>query len=344
MGKVSICIPQFNRFDALRLVIEDLLNQTYQDFELLIVDDSLSCDSLGVVSEFSDPRICYFKNENNLGLYPNFNRCLKLAQGEYVAIYHNHDRYASDIVKRSVELLDQNPQIGFVHAGTISWAEDGRDRSFVQDWPEVANGKLFAKHLIRYWDSPVHQPTVMARRSIYDQVGNYDFESYAACADSAIWIKMSLLADVGYIAMPLMRVTPRQRDDFYGKFNWQDILGMANVHRLGLELLRESWGEFRFNREKLKMQNRHDRHFLLLLLQWLARGETQLIEQGLEAVEQACSSQAVWVSKKLVTFGMHSRPLLAVLSRIYGLSMRWRGKLASAHGQRISERYQNQVH
>jgi glycosyltransferase involved in cell wall biosynthesis len=107
LSKVSICIPQYNRCDALRLVLDDLLSQTFKDFTLIVVDDASRENTDQVIHEYKDPRIRYFKNIRNVGLFPNFNQCIQLAEGEYVAIYHNHDRYANDIVEKSVRLKER---------------------------------------------------------------------------------------------------------------------------------------------------------------------------------------------------------------------------------------------
>ncbi len=343
MPKVSLCIPQYNRCNQLRLVIQDLLAQSYSDFELLIVDDCSTDQTPEVVAEFNDPRITYYRNERNLGLYPNFNRCLQLARGEYIAIYHNHDRYAPDIVEQSVGLLDRYPQIGFVHVGTQSTTPSGLPRSYVQNWPQISDGRWFASHLIKRWDSPVHQPTVMARRSLFNQVGWFDVETYSACADSPIWMQMSLLSDVGYIPLPLMKVTPRTELDYYGVFRWQDVVGMARAHRFGLDLLRDKWGEKRYLSEKQKLQKRVDRHFLLLLAQWIARGDENRISNGMRAIKQEGSPIALWLANKLVIAGRIARPALYLMSKVYGKLVRLKGQFDSLRGQLISRNYRKEI-
>lgn len=339
MPKVSLCIPQYNRCHQLRLVIQDILAQSYSDYELLIVDDCSTDQTPEVVAEFNDPRITYSRNERNLGLYPNFNRCLELAKGEYIAIYHNHDRYAPDIVEQSVQLLDQYPQVGFVHTGTQSTTPNGVPRSYVQNWPQVSDGRWFIFHLIKRWDSPVHQPTVMARRSMYDQVGLFDVDTYSACADSPIWMQMSFLADVGYVPLPLMKVTPRTEQDYYGVFRWQDVVGMTRAHRFGLELLRENWDEARYRSEKKKLQVRIDRRFLLLLAQWTARGDEYRIADGLRTIEQEGSPRALWLAHQLVAIARMGRPALYFMSKVYGKSVRLKGQWDNLQGQRISDKY-----
>lgn len=342
MPRVSLCIPQYNRCDMLRVVIQDLLAQTYSDFELLICDDASTDQTPEIVSEFQDTRIRYVRNPSNLGLYPNFNRCVELAKGEYIAIYHNHDRYSPDIVARSIKLIDENPSVGYVHTGTISRLPHSHyDLSYVRGWPEIVDGKWFTHHLIKHWYSPVHQPTVMARKSMYNMVGGYDADTYGACADSAIWIKMSVLADVGYIALPLMRITPRTEIDYYGLFNWNDVQGMARAHRLGVELLREHIGIEKYNKEVKLLQKRHNQHFLLLLFQWISRGREDLISQGMRVIKQECSPHLIWIAQRSVILGGKIKPILAILAKIYGKYVRIKGRIEHMKGEQITHRYLN---
>ena len=76
-----------------------------------------------------------------------------------------------------------------------------------------------------------------AQKEMYQLAGGYDSEKYGASADSAMWVRMSMLMNVGYIRDAMMDITPRQPTDRYYDFNWEDVLGMARVHRLGLDLL-----------------------------------------------------------------------------------------------------------
>ena len=339
MTKVSVCIAQYNRCEMLRLVISDLLDQTYRDFELLVCDDASTDATPQVVAEFSDPRIRYVRSERNLGLYPNFNRCIELAQGEYIAVYHNHDRYAAEIVERSVRLLDEHPEIGYVHTGTVSKAPGSRyDRNYVQNWPTVADGRWFTQHLIRRWDSPVHQPTVMARRAMYEKVGPYDDVTYGGCADSATWVQMSMEANVGYIPLPLMRVEPRKPTDRYGPFEWATVVGMARAHELGVRLLYDQGDPTELARQLSAMQWRHERYYLMLLAQWITKGRTDLVQSGLATIRAECRPWAARAAGVLVRTSGLVRPPLWLAAKSYGTTVRLIGRIQSERGWWISRR------
>jgi glycosyltransferase involved in cell wall biosynthesis len=317
MAKVSICIPQFNRCASLRIVIGDILNQTYKDFELIIVDDASTDDTLAVISEFQDPRIQYYRNDHNLGLYPNFNRCLELAHGEYVAIYHNHDRYQSTIIEKCVDLLDRFPGVGLVHTGTVTKRMySDEDHFFVRDWRTVEHGEWFAKKMLNRWDSLIHQPTVMARRNLYDKVGNFDEKTFDSSADTALWMKMCLVSDIGYIPYPLMRITPRISQDYYGQFSWLSVRGMSRIHHLGLNLLYQD-ESFRKKVMKSQLNFLDDAYYLRYLIQWLAAGETSLVEQGRARIGEECSEMTSFFSETVVSLQKFIRPILKVSGSVY---------------------------
>jgi glycosyltransferase involved in cell wall biosynthesis len=314
------------------MVVGDILNQTYEDFDLIIVDDASTDDTLTVVSEFRDPRIQYYRNDHNLGLYPNFNRCLELAHGEYVAIYHNHDRYQSTIIERCVDLLDRYPGVGFVHTGTVTkrmYSDD--DHFFVRNWKTVENGKSFAHKMLHHWDSLIHQPTVMARRSIYEKVGNFDEKTYDSSADTATWMKMCSISDIGYIPRPLMRITPRISQDYYGHFSWLSVRGMSRVHHLGLDLLYPAECiKKKIYRSQLNFSD--DVYFFRYLMQWLAEGETSLVEQGLIMISEECSRMTNFFSEKVVSLLNFIRPMLQISSSVYRKYVIFMDKTESRRG------------
>ena len=109
MPKVSICIPTRNRSQSLRETFLAMLAQTFQDWEIIVGDDASTDDTADVVSSFSDARIRYVRHPRNLGIYQNWNSLIALCQGEYVAIYHDHDIYLPTIVEDPVLCLTGTP-------------------------------------------------------------------------------------------------------------------------------------------------------------------------------------------------------------------------------------------
>lgn len=118
--KYSIIIPTYGRADLLRDAIDSCLRQTYDgEFEILIVDNDPTRDNETelVISEINDDRISYYKNTMNIGCLPNFNRCIELAESEYVIMLHTDDLLDSDFLNTIIPLLDNHPEIDMLIPG-----------------------------------------------------------------------------------------------------------------------------------------------------------------------------------------------------------------------------------
>jgi glycosyltransferase involved in cell wall biosynthesis len=113
---VSVLVPVYNtNHDHLREAIDSILGQTFPNFELIILNDSPDNDELEkVVLSYKDPRIVYKKNERNLGISSSRNRLLKLARGEYLAVFDHDDVSVPERLALEVDYLNKHPSVGVV--------------------------------------------------------------------------------------------------------------------------------------------------------------------------------------------------------------------------------------
>lgn len=115
MPKVSVLMPIYKTNPIyLKNAIQSILDQTFTDFELIILDDCPNNDRKKIVLSFNDKRIRYFKNKENIGITPSRNKLIRMAHGEYLAVMDHDDIALPDRLKEQVRLLDMNPQIGVV--------------------------------------------------------------------------------------------------------------------------------------------------------------------------------------------------------------------------------------
>jgi glycosyltransferase involved in cell wall biosynthesis len=98
----SVCVPVYNGAVYLRQCLDSILAQTFQDFEILVVDDGSSDDSVALISEYAqrEPRLRFYQNQTNLGLVANWNKCLSLAQGAWVKFLFQDDFWAPTCLER----------------------------------------------------------------------------------------------------------------------------------------------------------------------------------------------------------------------------------------------------
>lgn len=171
MPKVSVLMPAYNAEKYIAESIESILNQTFQDFELIIIDDCSSDNTWNIMQEYAkkDDRINIFKNEKNLGIGGNRNRLINLARGKYIVWQDNDDISLPERVEKQYTYMEENIGVGILggYLQLFNEKENLSVRKYATD-----DGSL-RKTIFRY--SPVAQPATMIRRSCFDEVGGYDF-------------------------------------------------------------------------------------------------------------------------------------------------------------------------
>lgn len=117
MAKVTVLMPTYNVAPYVKEAIDSVLRQSYRDFELLVIDDCSTDNTVEVVRTISDPRIRIEQNEKNLGLAENLNRGLALITTEYVARMDGDDIAEPYWLEQEIEILDSHPEIGICSGG-----------------------------------------------------------------------------------------------------------------------------------------------------------------------------------------------------------------------------------
>jgi glycosyltransferase involved in cell wall biosynthesis len=117
---ITVGIPTYNRSALLQQSINSVLQQTYQDFEIIVSDDCSPDNTAEVVHGFHDPRIKYHRTLTNLRPPRNWNECVRLAQGEFFALLPDDDVYCPEFLAAMVEALRSQPDTGFAQCGYYS--------------------------------------------------------------------------------------------------------------------------------------------------------------------------------------------------------------------------------
>ena len=127
--KISVCIPSYNCAPFLADAIDSVLAQSYSDFELLIIDDCSTDSSAEIIAGYAerDPRIVFLRNESNLGMVANWNRCIELARGEYIHYLFADDLFASpECLDKMLRVIESDPAISLVVSARNIIDEDSR--------------------------------------------------------------------------------------------------------------------------------------------------------------------------------------------------------------------------
>ena len=198
MPRVSVLTPIYNTNPAhLRECIDSILNQTFKDFEFIIVNDSPENKELDkIVSSYKDPRIKYFKNKKNIGISATRNRLLKLAKGEYLAIFDHDDISVPERLALEVEYLDNNPYVGVVSG----WLQCFGTESNTFDNPE----KDFDIKVHLLQNCYVAHTAAMIRKSVLTK-NNIEYEEYYTPAeDYRLWARLMDLIHFYNFQKPLV--------------------------------------------------------------------------------------------------------------------------------------------
>lgn len=205
---VSVCIPSFRGASHIAAAIESVLEQSHADFELLIVDDNSSDETVAIVQRYQDPRIRLLQNCVNLGPEGNWNRCLDEAQGKYIKLLPQDDLLAVDCLARQAAMLDQDSlqSIALVFCSRTIVDTDGRQimsRSYSSARTGVISSKKLIRHCLRRGTNLIGEPgSVMFRRQLAKTVGHFD-ASIAYVLDLDYWFRLLLEGDAYYIAEDL---------------------------------------------------------------------------------------------------------------------------------------------
>ena len=203
--KVSICIPAYKQADSFRRTLQSVSNQLFQDYEIIVTDDSPDDSVSIVVKEFQhNPKLKYFKNKERLGTPENWNEAIRLASGEYIKILH-HDDWFSD--KNSladfVNMLERNPKADFAFCPSLNCGVDGNLR-FVNTMSEAQTKILHADPRVLFQGNFIGAPSA----TIYRRQVNQEFDPRLKwVVDIDFYIRV--LADkreFGYSRRPLVCV------------------------------------------------------------------------------------------------------------------------------------------
>ncbi|WP_319423431.1 glycosyltransferase family 2 protein [Pleurocapsa sp. FMAR1] len=206
MPKVTVIIPAYNAMAFLPEALNSVFNQTYQDFEVIVVNDGSTDETEQWVSQIEDPRVNLVSQENK-GLAGARNTGIGHAQGEYIAFLDDDDLWESTKLEKQVNVLDENPEVGLVYTWVSLIDSDGKPRGRI--WCNSEEGNVWKKLLEH---NIVESGSVaMVRHSCYQSVGLYDCtlpSSYAE--DWDMWLRIAAQYHFQVILEPLVyyRDTP----------------------------------------------------------------------------------------------------------------------------------------
>lgn len=231
---LSACLLVYNHAHLLHEVIQDILDQSYSNFRLIISDDCSTDDSYEIAKSFenSDNRINVIRTPINLGMPGNANYALSKIKNEYVALLHHDDKLDKDTFKFWMECIESKESIAFVFNDYKTERLPSTNYYLKNRLKQINQGNFFLKRiLLNQWGCPV-RGTALIRKKYYDEVGGMN-EKFGLLADVDLWMRLSSRWNVGYVNRPLIKVLQQRPDNYpkdYSGFSWQRLFILYDIH------------------------------------------------------------------------------------------------------------------
>jgi glycosyltransferase involved in cell wall biosynthesis len=236
-------MPVHNGVPYLSQAIDSILQQSFRDFELLIVDDASTDESAAIIENYQDPRIRLLKSRERLKLSGALNLGLDNARGDYVARMDADDISLPRRLEIQTQYMNQHPEIGI--CGTWIRYFGGRSRAVLKR--PVGGKEIFAFTLV---DTPFAHPTVMLRRSLMDHHKLRFDGSYYPTEDFELWSRAMRFFPVENLSQVLLRYRVHGRSltgSDWSKMDEQAVRVIARQFQaLGLNMTLDT---LRFHRE-----------------------------------------------------------------------------------------------
>jgi glycosyltransferase involved in cell wall biosynthesis len=292
MPAVSIILPTHNRACSLRRSIESVLNQSFADFELIVVDDCSTDGTLDVVRGIDDNRIRYLHSEKQMGAGGARNCGIRAATADLLAFQDSDDEWYQNKLQLQMECLNHSSDIGVVYSDMLRICLDGSEALLAA--PDVVNDAIVDLTGDKYCVQQLGIGSCLIRRGYVEQIGGFN-QSMPSLEDLELFIRLSRICKFKRLETPLVR--------------YYESAGLSSnlvVHAKARQML------LRIYKDQIMAENEN-----FLTLEG-ARIEHFLRLASLDSREANFSSRPVLVARRLAQ---------AVVSRLKGLpTVKRRGK------------------
>lgn len=210
MPTVSIFLPSYNHARFLEKSIQSVLQQTYQDFELLIVDDASTDESWEIIQSLQDPRLRAVRNETNQNSKKQLRKFITdQAAGQFIAIHHSDNIWAEDKLAQQVAFLDDRPEFGavFTHAEVID--EHGHPLEdpanfFYRIFDQPNRTRHAWLNFFFFQANALCHPSALIRKSCFQTCGLYR-PGFRQIPDLDLWIRLCMQYEIWIIQEKLVQ-------------------------------------------------------------------------------------------------------------------------------------------
>ncbi len=232
---VSVIMPAYNAETTIAESIQSVIDQTYQNWELIIVDDGSTDETSQIAESYKEKRIRLIKKANS-GVADTRNLAIQWSSGSLVAFLDSDDLWMSDKLEKQVEFFISNNNIfGLVHTGYIEFDKirEFNPKPFKHVSKRDISGNVTSQLMIHDFVATL---TVMVRKEVFDEVGLFDL-NFNGTEDWDLWIRIAQKYRFGFIDLPLAkyRLNPIGLSKTINKFE-KELWKVVNKHLLASDL------------------------------------------------------------------------------------------------------------
>ncbi len=284
MPKISVIMPAYNAEKYIAEAIDSILNQTFGDFEFIILNDCSTDRTEEIIRSYTDPRIVSLKNEQNMGVAATLNKGLSVAKGEYIARMDADDISLPERFAKQVAFLDKNPAVAVLGTNVERFDESGSlGTSQLATDPKQM-------HIDMFFFCGIAHPSVMMRASAVRKLDGYDL-AFEGLEDYELWCRVARQHQITTLPEVLLRyrihsaqVTKRPSEAYFARLRrlkekqlqWLNLPIQGAKAECYIAFCRSEQVDFwlltEFFRDVIKTDSDYDPKLLKRNIQWILTG------------------------------------------------------------------------
>ncbi len=226
--KVSIVIPTYNRAELLMAALKSLQNQSYQNLEIIIVDDCSTDATAEAVKRLGDDRIVYIKHKVNKGGAEARNTGIQHATGDYIGFLDSDDEWLPDKTKRQLDIISENPEAGVIYTGMKVYTDGHLVKETIPKYRGNLLSKLLESNCIYTTSS------ILVKKELLEQIGGFDV-SLPSCQDWDLYIRLAQISHFDFVEDSLVLYNQHSGDRI--STNQKAVIeGHLKIHELYKDL------------------------------------------------------------------------------------------------------------
>lgn len=197
---VSICIPAYKCEKTIEKAVNSALSQTYKNIEIIIIDDNSPDNTFKILESIKDDRVHLYKNEHNLGMCDNWNKCVSYANGEYIHFLHCDDILLPDSVNEKIDAVNKHKDVALVFSATeiINKSDNVLMVRRYKNKDTIVNGLKICYESLHKRNLFGEPSNVLFKKEIFEKVGGFCHE-LKYVIDWDLWIRIAAFGNVCYI-------------------------------------------------------------------------------------------------------------------------------------------------